>query len=437
MDVRLTAPDGSAVPVQVLSSERYANGALLTADIAFVARDVPAVGYAVYRLEPVTSPSEPATAVSDQPVLENEFYRLTCDPQSGTLTSLRWKSDGWEALRGPANVVAREEDHGDLWEPYKPLDGGSRIAMTTEHGVPASDKATFSNEPGGAAGTFTHGAVVSEFRVERPFGQSGTFVTVVRVYAGLPRIDIHTEILNEEQFVRYRALFPTTISTAASVHEIPFGAVTRAAGIEFPAQNWMDYGDGQHGLALLNRGLPGNNVSRGTMMLSLLRSTRIVAYGFGGGYEPGMTSDSGFELGKKLNLDYALVPHAGSWSDAAIQRRGLEFNQPLMCCTVGSHPGRLPNTMGFVDVSPENVVLSALKSGPRGSAIVRVYESAGSAVRARVRLAMPVASAQEVNLMEDDGPSLDVVDNAMQLELRPFEIKTIKLELRSLAEGAR
>ena len=95
--------------------------------------------------------------------------------------------------------------------------------------------------------------------------------SAVRAYARLPRVDIHTEILNEEQFVRYRVLFPTTLSVDESTHEIPFGAVTRPAGIEFPARNWVDYGDGRHGLALLNRGLPGNNVSRGTMMLSLLR----------------------------------------------------------------------------------------------------------------------------------------------------------------------
>ncbi len=42
------------------------------------------------------------------------------------------------------------------------------------------------------------------------------------------------------------------------------------------------------------------------MMLSLMRSTRIVAYGFGGGYEPGMTSDTGLELGQALDFDYAL-----------------------------------------------------------------------------------------------------------------------------------
>ncbi len=33
----------------------------------------------------------------------------------------------------------------------------------------------------------------------------------------------------------------------------------------------------------------------------------------GGGYGPGMTSDTGLELGRQLSFDYALVPHAGDW----------------------------------------------------------------------------------------------------------------------------
>ena len=99
-------------------------------------------------------------------------------------------------------------------------------------------------------------------------------------------------------------------------------------------------------LAVLNRGLPGNNVADGTMMLSLARSTRIQAYGYGGGYEPGMSSDSGYELGKELTSEYALVPHPGDWRQAGVYRDGLEFNHPLLAQTVTSHPGATSQTLG-------------------------------------------------------------------------------------------
>ena len=50
---------------------------------------------------------------------------------------------------------------------------------------------------------------------------------------------------------------------------------------------------------MLNTGLPGNVSTDGTMMVSLLRAHTLGGYGFGGGYEPGMSSESGFQLGQE------------------------------------------------------------------------------------------------------------------------------------------
>ena len=61
---------------------------------------------------------------------------------------------------------------------------------------------------------------------------------------------------------------------------------------------WVDYSERQRGVALLNFGPPGHLLTDGTLMLSLLRSHNLGAYGFGGGSEPGMSSETGFELGQ-------------------------------------------------------------------------------------------------------------------------------------------
>src|SRR5262249_61462988 len=103
--------------------------------------------------------------------------------------------------------VARHEDRGDLWELYQGLDGASRVAMTMKQKVPQRGHAAFSDEGHGKPGTVISGPVLSEFRVDCPFG-SGRFGTSVRLYAGLRRIDITTRLINCEKFVRYQALFP-------------------------------------------------------------------------------------------------------------------------------------------------------------------------------------------------------------------------------------
>ena len=430
VDLSLVGPDGQAVPVQLLSEVRASTGALLQAEIAFVARDVPSLGYSVYR---AVSSTRAIHAVSTQPTdaaLENEHYRVVLDAGSGALTSLVAKGSNWEVLSAPANVVAREEDRGDLWELYHNLEAGF-VTNKVLHVPPQAGQAVFSNEPSDVRGTVTCGDVISQFSISRKLG-STEFATTVRLVAGLRRIDVHTRIVNQEKSVRYRALFPTTMSEGECYHEIPFGALARPEGIELPAQNWVDWGNAERGVALLNRGLPGNNAAAGTLMLSLARSTRIQAYGYGGGYEPGMSSDSGYELGKELHFDYALVPHAGSWQESGVYRDGWEFNQPMLALTTACHPGPLPSRWGFLDVAPQNVMVSALKTGPDGAVVLRVYETTGQATTATVRCAAPLRAAEEVNLMEDPGQKLTVAGQELQLRLRPFEIKTILLRFETV-----
>ena len=50
--VVVTGPDGQTVPTQILESTRYADGGLKTARVAFIARDVPAMGYSTYHVSP-------------------------------------------------------------------------------------------------------------------------------------------------------------------------------------------------------------------------------------------------------------------------------------------------------------------------------------------------------------------------------------------------
>jgi alpha-mannosidase len=252
----------------------------------------------------------------------------------------------------------------------------------------------------------------------------------VRTYAGLRRIEIRTVIQNDEKFVRYQVLFPTTIGNGQTVHEIPFGSIERPNGIEFPAQNWADYSDGEKGLALLNRGLPGNLTSESTMMLSLMRSARIASYGYGGGYERGMSSDTGLMLGRELEFDYALVPHTGDWRQGEVYRHGLEYNNPLLCRKAGTHTGKLSKAWGLLEVSKPNVVITALKPGKDGSAILRLYEASGKATPGvTINSKAKIGSANEANLIEDTGRELKVTMNTVRVDFGPFEIKTLKLRL--------
>ncbi len=448
LDIALVDAEGAEVPLQILSAEHHPAGGLKRATIIFVARHVPAMGYSVYRALPKTDPvddgqEKSSTApmmarISDQDrlrgYLENKDLRLTIDLATGAMKELLLKPQSWQALAGEGsdsaglgNVIVREPDGGDFWQLNGVLRGDIAIASKERQPLDPMGQALYSSSQVGA-GRVSHGSVMAEFSIARPFG-SGYLHSRIRLYAGLQRIDCHTELLNNEEWVRYRAIFPTTIQNGKITHEIPFGAIERPEQ-ELPAQNWIDYGDGSHGLALLNRGLPGNNVDEGVMMLSLCRASQLVAYAFSGGNEPGISSSSGQEKGKWLNFDYALLPHAGTWRDARAYRAGLEFNNPLIVTKTTPHTGHLGPRWGLLQATPDSVVVSAVKLAQDGELIVRVYEASGEAVdNAVLRVTPGLLWAKETDLLERVQGSATLEDGAICFDLHPFEIKTFKLHL--------
>jgi len=442
-DFSLVEPGGKFVPIQTLEAQRNGDGSLKTSRIAFIARDVPALGYTVYHLvskrgQPSVGEIPPANgnmtrySASHQDVqsIENDLYRATFNLWTGEMKSLVVKEGGWEVLNGSGNVVAAEHDGGDFWELYGLLNGGRALAMNTKHGVPT--KAQLSSQWVGGNGSVRNGPVFSEYNVMHPLGNNN-FETTVRLYSGLRRIDINTQILNNDRFLRYRVLFPTSIQNGKAFHEIPFGAIERKEGIEYPAQNWIDYGDGRRGLTLLNRGLPGNNVADGTLLLSLMRSAKLLRYPTVGGFDPTVSSDTGLELGKQLRFQYSLVPHSGSWQEARTFRDGLELNHPLMVRKATTHPGALGKRWGLLEVSNPNLVVSALKPGRDGSLILRLYEATGAAAsNVRIKLSPGLTSVAEVNLMEDELKFVPVQGDRFQFDARGYEIKTFRLNIKPL-----
>ena len=68
--VELFGPSGEAVPIQYIEADRYGDGGIKHAKIAFIARDVPALGYSLYQVMPrrvSATGGENSTASSGRP----------------------------------------------------------------------------------------------------------------------------------------------------------------------------------------------------------------------------------------------------------------------------------------------------------------------------------------------------------------------------------
>jgi alpha-mannosidase len=443
MEIEVQDSCGNRMNSDLIACERYENGGIKRATVLFIAKDVPALGYEVYRILPTTSPAPETTLSSNQPqfimadihndIIENEFFRLEIDAWNGAIKSLVEKSTGWEAIPKEmpyGATVVRELDNGNFWEYNGHCKGDALFPMNRDHPLLAEcdRRAAFSHHYGGD-GRVSNGRARTDYNVNFAFG-TGFFATRIRLYAGIPRIDIHTTLINREERVRYRMALPVTLENGTTTQEIPFGAIERPQG-EFAAQNWMDYSADGKGMGVLNRGLPGNNVHDNVLLLSLLKCTALKeGYGEGvGGFSTKTKTSDGYEIGVQHTFDYALVPHAGDWKEAQMYRRGWEFNRPLLVTKPNNQTGRLPKRASLFEVSAENAVVSTVRATSQG-VTVRVYEAEGRSVQGVTLKALrPITSAQETNLIEREGETLSLTpEGTLCFDLSAFEIKTFIVE---------
>jgi len=159
-------------------------------------------------------------------------YRLDIDLATGAINSILVNDGGWEALSGPANVVAQEEDIGDYWELHGRLPKG-HSAYNVPDGIPKPGSARLSTDQPGEPGAVVRGPVFDEVSVSHPFADKGSFQTRIRLYSQLSRIEIRSGIGNWDRYVRYRMVVPTAIQQGRNVHEIPFGAIERPTAWRF------------------------------------------------------------------------------------------------------------------------------------------------------------------------------------------------------------
>jgi alpha-mannosidase len=439
--------DGSEIPLQLQDVHRHPDGSIKRADLIFIAQ-VPAFGYRTYFLRGGQERKFDTDLWSDsanragihgiitgnlRPNLGrmgNNLIDVEMNLRTGAINAIRLRALDWNVVDSKSDngfaTVCRQEDQGDPWEYYGPLRGGITSTDPLIDPVPGrgEKRAVFTDEYGGIA--HTHGGpVMTEMVVSSPFND-GKFKITARLYAGLRRVELATELVNQQQFVRYRSIFPLNLTNPSITYEIPFGAIDRPEG-EYPAQNWVDVHNGARGVALLNRGLPGHSLVGNVLTASLLKCIKVVEYG-AGGYSAKARDSLGFELGVEHSFDQAIVPHDGDWKSAQIYHEAQAFNSPLIVRKTTRHTGSLPPSGSFMTLEPDHILLHAFYY-EGDTLVIRISEAEGRAGDGQVNLHWPVSSAAETDFMGKGATELATTERGFNFSIRPFEIKTFRIAL--------
>ncbi|MFE0675799.1 alpha-mannosidase [Streptomyces sp. NPDC058867] len=340
--------------------------------------------------------------------LDNGLVRVEL-AEDGTLSSVYDRRARREVLAGPGNLLRLHTDLPNCWDAWD-VDQHYRNRFTD----------LLDTE---SVAVVERDVLAGAIRVTRAFGKGSRITQTIRLRADSARVDFETEVDWHESEKFLKAGFPVDIRAPHSSAEIQFGHVQRpthtntsweAARFEVSGHRWVHLGEPGYGVAVINDSTYGHDVSRTvredggtttTVRLSLLRAPRV--------------PDPGADQGTH-RFTYSLLPGARV-EDAVAE--GYALNLPLRTADAAGAPRPV------VSVEGEGVTVEAVKLADdrSGDVVVRLYESRGGRARGVLRPGFPLAGAHVTDLLERPLERAEATDGAVPVELRPFQILTLRL----------
>lgn len=239
------------------------------------------------------------------------------------------------------------------------------------------------------------------------------------LYFDKKRIDFRTEVEWQERQKLVKAAFPINVRAVDARFDIQYGNIRRpitrnnsweAAKFEVIAHKWVDLAETGYGVALLNDCKYGHDIKENVMRISLLKSA----------VDPDYSADLGSHI-----FTYAILPHTTEWYESGLEQEAFDLNNPLTAI-----PGVCEEVKGSLfTFDQENVEVDCIKLAEYSDqVIIRFHEYMGKRSEITVESSLSVENWQECNLMEE--PIEKVKQGAITIEIKPYEIKTIAINLK-------
>jgi len=431
--MRLVDESGASIPFHVQQSYGTVSRAF---EIVFVARDVPSLGYRTYFLVPAEkaddfpnackiTPDNPdpnkAKRISGADQLENEYYRVSVDRVTGSVTIFDKELD--RVVAKDIEIAASEERGGNSLA-LEPTTGRTLINMVRQVEVEEDNPAR---------------------AVMRIDGNVGGVPIVQRVflYGGIKRVDLESIVdWKDGSLMKLEQLFPYEQQDAHIRYGIPFGSTDvndimpntgPGKGDEISAEKWrtwrqiqdwifVGYSDWGLHIAADRQSL---TLDDGVIRVGMMRGTYC-------------TQD--LTQGKKTVLArvpppgtyvfrYSLYSGKGPWTAARSQRAGMAFSSPLIAVSNVDDLSTksLPPTQSFCSLEAQSLIVTALKKAEvNGDIVLRAFETDGREAQATVEFLGRERRVRPVNLLEEQAGAADQA----VWRLKPYEIGTVRLSTK-------
>lgn len=338
--------------------------------------------------------------------MDNGIVRVGWDGE-GRFTSLVLHANGRDALAGDrlGNVLVLHRDtpaQYDAWD----IDRADTL-----HPRPLGGEVTIE--------VVSHGPLRASMTAIRTAGDS-TYRLTTTLDAGAARVDCSIDVDWYEREQRLQVVLPVDVHASEALCGTQFGSVRRPrhantswddAKFEVCAHRYVHAGEPGFGVAILAAGPHGYDVRGDALRMTLLKSANY----------PDPEADRG-----EQHVEWSYWLHDGLEPlSAGIEHEAAARAFPLRVISADATIGGGP----VVECDHPAVVVEAVKRAEDGSndLIVRLWESHGGRAAGRLSVSSPVASAVAVDLLEWPLHDLPHGDTHVEVELRPFQILTVRI----------
>lgn len=429
--VKISDQDKKSISNQLLDPQYYRDGSLKSAEVSFIATDVPSVGYKTFYLEPVKI-SDKNQLSPFNPDFENRFF------------SIRFGKGGIERLYdktlGKEIIDASKFALGEVFTMQSVGNGAGEFADIQQPSMEGFDKTGFYDT---RWEKISDGPVFTSFKYRQPVRHAVVEETII-IYNQIKRIDFEIDIKNWEGILyrEFRAAFPLKMSSSKVTYEVPMGVVEvgkdelkGAAGHMYTTEcklihprtliDWVNASDDNFGATLSSSVIafdyldPTPDPLQSTLIQPILFASRKSCHWEGNDY---------IQLGDH-HFSFSLYIHEPGWKNGF--RSGKQGQNKLYSVMdpIRGNSKLLPEEKSFVSDSGELLMLTALKKSEDDSSItLRMTDMSGTEQNVELQMFMPFSNIFKTNLIEEDEKPVNLKGKSFNLKVGKNSIETFKLK---------
>lgn len=421
--------------------------------VEFEAEDVPALGYAEYKIIPdrnILRQQKKLPAGSNW--MENKYIKVTINADGSFDIVDKLNGETFKGLHYFENCGQKRLNYANAWY-FIPLEndlpitsrrGKAKIKLIENTSIQTRIQVSYDFRIPESAAKKKSG-IYDNKRSKKLV--SLNILSVLTLQKNSQRLDVTTTLFNNATDHRLRVMFPTDISTKYCYADAPFDVVRRHIS-PLGKKNWLEnqkYGEvktnpmlsfvdiasSKRSLALIVDGLTEYEVlrdDRNTIALTLFRSF----FNAIGDIDSPTPEIQGSQCLGKHSYRYSIYPHQNDSHKASVAMKAEAYNVPLKAIQIfGKGTGRLPNLKSFIEIDSEELIITAIKKTDKGKhLILRLFNPKTQTIKTKITFGFNIKSVKITNLLEEaiEKPDLKIFNgNEIRLEVASKKILTLKL----------